>query len=71
MEKELQQSKYEIIVLNHQLMEAIHQKNKVSQLLDQWQVGILFSGIIIFRTGLILARQLKRNQTLTIEILTT
>lgn len=36
-EKELQQSKYEIIVLNHQLMEAIHQKNKVSQLLDQWQ----------------------------------
>ncbi|KAL4224187.1 coiled-coil domain containing protein 64 [Mactra antiquata] len=37
MEKELQQSKYEIIVLNHQLMEAIHQKNKVSQLLDQWQ----------------------------------
>ncbi|XP_060581875.1 BICD family-like cargo adapter 1 [Ruditapes philippinarum] len=37
MEKDLQQSKYEIIVLNHQLMEAIHQKNKVSQLLDQWQ----------------------------------
>jgi len=37
-EKELQQSKYEVIVLNHQLMEAIHQKNKVSSLLDQWQV---------------------------------
>lgn len=38
MEKEVQQSKYEVIVLNHQLMEAIHQKNKVSSLLDQWQV---------------------------------
>lgn len=38
MEKEVQQSKYEVIVLNHQLMEAIHQKNKVSALLDQWQV---------------------------------
>ncbi|KAH3891462.1 hypothetical protein DPMN_015564 [Dreissena polymorpha] len=37
MEKDLQQTKYEVIVLNHQLMEAIHQKNKVSQLLDQWQ----------------------------------
>ncbi|XP_052798244.1 BICD family-like cargo adapter 1 [Mya arenaria] len=37
LEKELQAARYETIVLNHQLLEAVHQKNKVSQLLDQWQ----------------------------------
>lgn len=37
LEKELQQCRYEIIVLNHQLIEAIQQKNSVSSLLDQWQ----------------------------------
>ena len=41
MEKDLQQARYEIIVLNHQLMEAVQQKNSLSELMDQWQVGAL------------------------------